>query len=370
MAGQFVRFVLENARTAPTNSWTWVWWAAWRAPSMTATWPLAGACRARRCSRGKIGRLSPPRTWRTGIDTRPSATSAAPGDPPRPRALAARCAPQRRGEATLGPAGRARAQRPTSRRPRGRTGRGLVAVASLDQVRDPSLELGDAKPSPPSGAGAPRRRRAGRCCRSAAPRQAPWPPVRVADDVDGLPALLGERVGDRSQVLVLPLDRVGPRPVAGVPRPRRSIADAKGLLEHGDRRGATSCGPRLRRGPARAAGAARREHGDRRPVARGDAAEGVRHAGRLAAAASSRIQVAPARRASWAGQRRSSRSLAKDRGDDVGLGGAVGDDEDTGATSRIRGWSVTRRRGTRRGSARHVQDRLAARRTSPSPGTR
>ncbi len=48
------------------------------------------------------------------------------------------------------------------------------------------------------------------------------------------------------------------------------------------------------------------EDGDRRAVGRGDPLRGIGRGGqrgRLAAAAASRIQVAPARRASWAGQR-------------------------------------------------------------------
>ena len=102
------------------------------------------------------------------------------------------------------------------------------------------------------------------------------------------------------------------------PRPRRSIAwTVRRAAEHraDDAERRVVAGRAVDEDERRPV--AGREHGDRRAVGRGDDEVrlghpgGARQRGSRAAAASSRIQVAPGRLASWPGQRRGSRSAPR-----------------------------------------------------------
>src|SRR5919197_3019241 len=57
----------RKASTAPTNAWAWVWWAAWRAPSMMTTRPSASRSSSAPTAERKVGADAPPSTWSTGM---------------------------------------------------------------------------------------------------------------------------------------------------------------------------------------------------------------------------------------------------------------------------------------------------------------
>ena len=69
----------RNDSTAATTLSGWVWWAAWRAPSMTTIRPSASRSSRASVASRKTGRLSPPRSCRTGWRTAPSRSSDAAG---------------------------------------------------------------------------------------------------------------------------------------------------------------------------------------------------------------------------------------------------------------------------------------------------
>ncbi len=147
----------------------WVWWAAWRAPSMTTTRPSASRSSSARVASRKTGRLSPPRSCRTGCRTAPSRSSEAAGF--------ASASSSRR----IVPAAAARS-RPDRVRPVCRqVGRGHadhlgqeqrerpVPIAGGQTLAEPRLDPGRVVARAPAASVPPRTTRLAGSCRSAAP---------------------------------------------------------------------------------------------------------------------------------------------------------------------------------------------------------
>ena len=268
--------------TASTNASGWVWWAAWRAPGITTTRPSARRASRAVVASAKAGRLSPPRIWRTGCRTSPSASRPAAAASPSAAQLArdrvGRRDPQR--PHRIGPVRRQCRLVHADDPPHERLEQRLVVAGSI--------QLGELRGEARVPVPAARRRRRSLVAHDPPDRagaqgraQRASPAVRVPDDVDRVGARRGDdRLGDRRDVLELPLDRIRQRvarraptaPVDGVdgaalgqPRPddpeRRVVARRPVHEDHG--------GP----GPAR-------EHRDRRAVGGDDrSARGRRHPG-------------------------------------------------------------------------------------------
>ena len=149
--------VIAGARHAAhhTHPAAFVWWAAWRAPGMTAIWPSASRWWSAAVAWATPGRLSPPRICRTGWRTAAEGIEAG-----RRRPLGLEFAQDGRrrrphGGARPGPRGTPRGPPAASRRPgsgRRRSARSVSPAARRPRSSPPARRAGS---STPGGVGAP-----------------------------------------------------------------------------------------------------------------------------------------------------------------------------------------------------------------------